>query len=346
LLIRGGRAAVRRARARLPHRQRPAILMYHRVAAEPFDPWGLAVTPARFREQVRWLSRNRTVLRLSEFASLHRSGRLPDGAVAITMDDGYACNVEVAAPVLEQFGVPATIFVATALVSKVKPFWWDELEEIILEHDSGALTLEGEPIEIGEPHPRDRMWRPGQPARTPRQSAFLQIHTQLARKSPAELADAMSGLRREASVRQSIPPFKKPMTPAQLRAAPAVIEFGSHTLTHPWLPSLNAEQQSHEICDSRERCRALTGKMPRSFAYPFGAADARSEALAERAGYECACTTDEFAVSPGSRSFALPRIGVGNWSAARLRRALADIRGIEEGLNGGRAADEGSSSVR
>jgi peptidoglycan/xylan/chitin deacetylase (PgdA/CDA1 family) len=304
--------------------------MYHRVATEPFDPWGLAVSPSRFRDQIRWLSKNRTVLRLSEFASLHRGARLPDGVVAITMDDAYACNVQIAAAILEQFHVPATVFVPATLVAEGKPFWWDELELIILSHERSTITLQGESIEIGDRHPQDRFWKAGHPARTSRQSAFLQIHARLARKPTPELAEALSELREQGEGRPPMAKLKRPMSPAQVRAASEAIEFGSHTLTHPWLPSLSADELRQEICDSRERIRALTGNVSPTFAYPFGVFDSRSEELAERAGFKCACTTDEFAVSAASRSFALPRLRVGDWSASRLRRALADIRGLEE----------------
>jgi len=40
------------------------ILMYHRVADIPVDPWGLAVHPARFEEQIVRLKRLRRVVHL------------------------------------------------------------------------------------------------------------------------------------------------------------------------------------------------------------------------------------------------------------------------------------------
>ena len=71
------------------HQVAPVILMYHRIATMTWDPWRLAVTPKSFREQLAYLKRNRTVLRLSDFVTAHRDGRLPDDAAAITFDDGY-----------------------------------------------------------------------------------------------------------------------------------------------------------------------------------------------------------------------------------------------------------------
>src|SRR5207244_7255859 len=101
-------AARRVARAVAP-RTRPAILMYHRIGSETFDPWGLAVQRDRFSEQVEWLAGNRTVLPLSEFARRQRERELPADAIALTFDDGYA-SVLPAVPLLERHKLHATVF--------------------------------------------------------------------------------------------------------------------------------------------------------------------------------------------------------------------------------------------
>ena len=86
-----------------------SILVYHRVARADFDPWNLAVTPPEFERQLGKL-RRKTVLPLTEFARLHVENRLPRNAVAITFDDGYACNALVAAPMLELVRFPGNVF--------------------------------------------------------------------------------------------------------------------------------------------------------------------------------------------------------------------------------------------
>src|SRR5438270_773320 len=94
-----GRARIRLRRMRTrSSKSRPVILMYHRIADEKFDPWGLCVTPDRFANQLSWVAKNRTPVPLPEFAELHRRGVLPDNAIAVTFDDGYACTAKIAAP--------------------------------------------------------------------------------------------------------------------------------------------------------------------------------------------------------------------------------------------------------
>jgi peptidoglycan/xylan/chitin deacetylase (PgdA/CDA1 family) len=274
---------------------------------------------------LEWLSENRTVLRLQDFAELHRRRELPAGAVAVTIDDGYACNSDVAAPLLEEYRVPATLFLPVNVIEQAKPFWWDELEAIVLGHKAATLTLDGRTISLGERSPADRQWTPRSTPRTTRQQAFYDLHVLLARKRPVDLERAMAELRRQAAA--ASPTGKRPMTREEIRrSASPYVEFGSHALNHPWLPSLDVAEQRHEICDSIGRCRSLTGSAPSSFAYPFGMFDEQSEQLVMEAGFQCACTTGDLAVSRRSRTFALPRIQVSDWDAAGLERALARIR--------------------
>jgi peptidoglycan/xylan/chitin deacetylase (PgdA/CDA1 family) len=67
-------------------------------------------------------------------------------------------------------------------------------------------------------------------------------------------------------------------------------EIGGHTLTHARLPSLLAAAQRTEICDDRTALVAR-GFPALSFAYPFGADDASSNAIAQSCGYLSARTT-------------------------------------------------------
>ena len=53
------RRPVRRPHSLLRRRGGPAILMYHRIAKPDVDPWGLAVSPERFAEQVQALRTDR-----------------------------------------------------------------------------------------------------------------------------------------------------------------------------------------------------------------------------------------------------------------------------------------------
>lgn len=73
--------------------------------------------------------------------------------------------------------------------------------------------------------------------------------------------------------------------------AAAGVEFGSHTLTHPWLPSVDDHRLLREVRDSKLRLEDLLGVEVPCFAYPFGAVDQRVRAAVVAAGYRLAFTT-------------------------------------------------------
>jgi peptidoglycan/xylan/chitin deacetylase (PgdA/CDA1 family) len=270
---------------------------------------------------MEWIAKHRTVLSLTELASRNREGSLPANAAAITFDDGYACNAHVAAPVLRRLGLPATIFLPSAIIEAGRQFWWDELQDIVIEHPASTLKLDGKTVAIGPTNETDGEWPPGEPPRTDRQRAFLTLWSRLRTRTIDGLASALSELSGDR-VKSAAQSLKRPMTVQEIRSVAAPVEFGSHALTHRSLPALNRADRAKEISESIDRCEAITGYRPRSFAYPFGDAGAESIRLVEQAGFECACITGERSVSPNSDVYALPRIGVGNFPAVKLPQLL------------------------
>jgi peptidoglycan/xylan/chitin deacetylase (PgdA/CDA1 family) len=319
--VRAGRSVLRRITPMVA--PGPAILMYHRIAEETFDPWGLAVSPDNFESQIEWIARNRTVLRLSEFARLHGAGKLPRDAIALTFDDGYACNADTAVPLLDRHGAPATIFLPAELIERGSEFWWDQLETIVLGHRGDALRLNGHEVQVGESRPEDRFWRPAELPQTPRQVAYHRLWSILYERRPAELDRGMDELR-DQSQRASRPrKSHRPMSPREIAGIGTdLVEFGSHSMRHASLPLLGSEEKAREIRDSVGRCAELTGKTPKTFAYPYGNADRESARLVAEAGFLCACRADGWFVRRRTDPFALPRIFVGNWDSARLARQL------------------------
>jgi len=73
--------------------------MYHRISDSHQDPWNLNVSETNFQDHLVLFNKSYNVLPLKEFSKLRRDGCLPERALAITFDDGYADNVLLAAPV-------------------------------------------------------------------------------------------------------------------------------------------------------------------------------------------------------------------------------------------------------
>lgn len=75
-------------------------------------------------------------------------------------------------------------------------------------------------------------------------------------------------------------------------AASGHVEIGGHTLTHPRLSQLTAEQQAHEIQENKRQLEALLGHPLLSFAYPYGDMNESAKEQAITAGYRFAVATN------------------------------------------------------
>lgn len=71
----------------------------------------------------------------------------------------------------------------------------------------------------------------------------------------------------------------------------AGMEIGSHGVSHVRLTELDDDRLQRELVDSRSLLQDLSGSAVTSFAYPYGAWDARCAEAVEQAGYAGACTT-------------------------------------------------------
>lgn len=93
------------------------VLTYHRVRPDADDP--RSVTPQRFREHLQLLRTHWRVVSLSEvLQAIEGNKPLPDRAVLLTFDDGYADLYEYALPLLQEFCCPAVVFMLARYVGK------------------------------------------------------------------------------------------------------------------------------------------------------------------------------------------------------------------------------------
>jgi peptidoglycan/xylan/chitin deacetylase (PgdA/CDA1 family) len=110
------------------------ILMYHRVSprVDGVSRPTLNVTPGKFRRQMECLlSRGYTAVPLRQAVECCEAGKsLPARAFVITFDDGYEAVYRWAWPILKEFSIPATIFLATAYINGDRAFPFDEWDAV------------------------------------------------------------------------------------------------------------------------------------------------------------------------------------------------------------------------
>jgi peptidoglycan/xylan/chitin deacetylase (PgdA/CDA1 family) len=316
-------------------RGRALVLLYHQVAERRVDPWGLAVTPANFRSQLDVLARRWRPIDLDTLASARRRRSVPDRAVAVTFDDGYADNLELAAPLLAEHAAPATLFVASALVQSARAPWWDELAALVLEPEHVPATLalrvrgcdrrwrlapladEDRPPHVNEVRP----WRarPGT-----RLEAYYRIWSELRLLPPGEREPLLEEIGRWAGEQGRISPRPRVLTVEQLRefSGRTGLALGGHTVSHPALPACTRAEREREIADGAAWLRERIGTGPRHFAYPFGDWTRAVARTVEQLGFSAAYTAAAGHVGWRSPLYALPRIPVGNYGGDELDRRL------------------------
>lgn len=125
--------------------RRDVVLLYHAIGPAPAagDPYNLYVDTDSFRRQLEYVGRRADVAPLHELAGGRQSGRRQ--RVALTFDDGYRSVLLKAAPFLDEFGFPATLFMPTGAV-RADPPTGDPVDRLSKDE---LLALEARGVEIG-----------------------------------------------------------------------------------------------------------------------------------------------------------------------------------------------------
>lgn len=302
------------------------ILAYHRVMPLPdpdaytFDMELISTPPDDFREQMRRVRRHFRPMRLTDVADALDAGEaLPPDAVAVTFDDGYDDNYHVAAPILDEVGVPATFFVSTGHLDSGRPYAYDWLVHMILVTRARRLLLPE--LHMDVPLPGSRTRRRCLAGQVLLRMKSLDAHAQDALVARLEEAWSLPS----ANAR---PVACRPMTWVQAREmASAGFEFGSHGVHHRMLARLPVDDMEAEVRASKATLDRELDQPAVLMSYPVGGDRAYNQAVmdaTQRAGFRLACSyvcgTNP---DPASNRYALQRLPVEanmgpRWFAAML----------------------------
>ncbi|ALF52918.1 polysaccharide deacetylase [Nostoc piscinale CENA21] len=322
------------------------ILMYHRVAEVDSDPWSLCVTPKHFAEHLEVLRKyghplhlQQLTKRLSDRQSIHRS-------IVVTFDDGYADNFYNAKPLLEKYDIPATVFVTTGGIDQKREFWWDELEQLLLQPgilpDLLQLNINGRTYrwELGEAtyyseadRQRDRHWKmEREEDPTPRHALYRSVYQLLQFLSAYERSQLLDELGSWTNAQPVVRSTHRSLCNEEMLALESggLIEIGTHTVTHPFLSQLPIASQRDEIQQSKAYLEKVLRHPITSFSYPNGSYTKETISLAQEAGFNCACASvlDKLQqhnnkISQHSNRFLLPRFVVEDWDGETFARWLS-----------------------
>ena len=276
------------------------VLMYHRVVEQlPQNPYDrdLCVTRDTFAMHMDLLSQWFTVVPIEEITQSR-----PDGRVcAITFDDGWLDNYQVAYPILKSYQLPATIFLPAAMIGTNLWFWFEAIWDLVRKSDVDQ--------------------------RKHRLASYFQDHVpawragNISTATVLQLIDCLK-LNNAAALEQLIlnayhvlelpPPVDRILFNWQEAAEMGKngITFGSHGLNHRILPTLNYKDKEEEVNNSFNILMRHDIPISKVFCYPNGDWDEDCLELLSTSEYLGAVTTQIGMIKNDASPFLLNRIGI------------------------------------
>jgi peptidoglycan/xylan/chitin deacetylase (PgdA/CDA1 family) len=301
------------------------ILMYHSVsdgaAAEWIAPRN-RMEPRLFERQMRFLARRRRVVSLDELVDrLERGLSIGPKAVALTFDDGYRDNLEVAAPILHRYGLPAVLYLATGYVTRGENQWADRLYAAVRHRRMGRVELHGQTaVDLHDPKSRAEWYR--------------RTHGQLLAAQPEErtrvLGEIEARLEAPTAERQTL------VWDEVRELARRFPDFllGVHGSEHLDLTSLPEDQAIDDIERSIRELEGALGCRPRHFSFPYNRSTPALRARLAGLGFRSSVGGEGFMQRWPVGSFDLVRKGAPR-SGTQLRLWTSGVyRGLSVSLVG------------
>jgi peptidoglycan/xylan/chitin deacetylase (PgdA/CDA1 family) len=308
------------------------ILTFHGLCDGAADPaildGSLHLSVDVFRNICCMLAKDYQVISLADLIEARSKGtRLPDNAVVITFDDGYASNYELAYPILRQLSLHATIFVTTGFLDQAEMFWFQRID----------LALGRTQKELLDWKINGRKLRLYLGTYELRQQSLMRLLPELKDLPDVDLLSEVDRLEEALAVCQpsfdDLPHAMRPMTweMACDMSLSGHVDLGGHSHTHPILSRCDTMAMRAEIDTCRNRIHAEIGEFPVAFAYPNGGNDdfnRETLMLVRAAGFKAACTTISGRVHDNVSMYQLPRYG----SPESVWEARATVSGAFETL--------------
>ena len=293
------------------------ILAYHGfISDEQLTPEenyeGRHLEIGKFKRQLEYLQRYHHVVSIESLVAHCRDGApLPEHAVAITIDDGYASFSQLALPILKQLNLPAAIFLPTEFLDQQNMLWVDRLEYAASQTDAEKLM-----VSVGDQH---HSFRPVSNGKHEDSLAHLRVIAKQAKNSSRlkmiEELEQQAGVSLDGGSR--VPPHLLPLQWDQVAdmVSTELVSVGSHSVSHPILSNCSAEEVQHELEASKRSIEQHVGRPCEVFCYPNGGpADLNhtTRRLLQETGYTSALSTMTGGNDPSTDVYELKRHMIDN----------------------------------
>jgi peptidoglycan/xylan/chitin deacetylase (PgdA/CDA1 family) len=282
-----------------------AILMYHSVMDNPEQhgaSFGSIIHSTDvFARQMEIIARHYHPLALEDLVKILEGGQsVPRRTVVVTFDDGYADNCEIAAPVLNRFGIPAVFYVVVDSIASGRPPWPIRVRHAFLSTRVAIWT-----------DPAARHWPLG--TDDDRLQAFAAACAHCGRLAGETQENAVVAIEKQLDSVPYAPNQRLMMSWEQLRELRKQGHVvGSHSLSHPNLAYLAKDEAEQELLTSKQKLEQQLSEPVWHFAYPNPVLDPHctdeTASLSRRVGYRTAVTVRHGLVRQKQNPLELPRI--------------------------------------
>lgn len=266
-------------------RNRFHILPYHMVV-ESTNGYYPETSLEVFNKHMAHIAKNYKVIDLNNIVERINKKKSLRRCMAITFDDGFRDNYEVAYPVLRKYNLPATIFLTTGYIDSGTAPWFIKFRYVFMKTEKTHFELSHKGTTISLPT-------------STRNEKFVASDRAMACLKNCPDDERLSLLERlceELEVNDLQGLDNLMLTWDQIREmAENGISFGAHTVNHPILSRTSVEMAEREIQESKRTIEKKLKKPVSSFAYPFGKKSDFPPALQpiiEKLQFKCAVTTE------------------------------------------------------
>lgn len=286
------------------------IITFHRIVSEiekrnsPNSP--MMLTTSQFKSIIQKIKKFTNPISLNEaYGYIKRNKKIPHRSVVVTFDDGYADNYNEAYPILKEYNIPATIFLATRYINQNEEWlWWDEIEYYFKQKDELTLPDDNENYS----HEFITSLKKLNSVKENKKSAISQfIRTTMYTIAKDEKDRFIS------HIRDKINHSKKHLMLnwEQIIEMGGLIEFGSHTHNHYFLNSLSVKEIKSEFSQSKDIIEKNTNKKCQFVCYPAGLVNLNIKKIALISDYKAGVTTNISNNSEKTDLFSLNRKDAG-----------------------------------
>ena len=284
-----------------------AILRYHSVQYDPERyansiGSGIIHSFSAFRDQMELLARRFNPVTIDDALDfLCGKKQLPQRSVAVTLDDGYADNFEIAAPVMDHFGIRASFYVTVNAIEAEEPPWFCRMRHAFATTQKKTWTDSAD-------HCVRRLLDAAE-----RKAAFLAASSRCARLAGQAQEKTLETIELELEVERLSQKDCPMLTWDQIRRLHRGGHLvGSHTLTHPNLAHLSGEDLHKELAESKSKLEAQLSASAMHFSYPSPILEPHYTGQTvngtRQAGYRTAVTCTPGPVHAGHDPLSLRRI--------------------------------------